>query len=386
LISCGIIVVIYALFVYYRRLKLLESGKSYGYVDRIGPAFLGVSVAIGLILFLFHSIDLPSYTSNFIVLQAQTGFCWKHSLDGLSRLQFEPSDVVVDAERKLILVPSSSTITGIAFAGLTETGEFVAIDPPKDLINIPGADLEAMTYAGDTVYALSEGSVDERGNPPTIYALQWDSHELRIVDQWDIPRTSFVEAIVFVPDKQGGPGKLLVGGEQNIWSFDLPAAMGGSQLLTNRTHTLKPTDSRWNRKIYSFGLEDSKIGSLCYFEGVLYVLFDNGRVIRGWDLDTGKILSQIKLPQVGNGFDKQWEGMALQRIERTQRNKRLGRSLVQSTSDLILHLTLDTPGQVWSFVVENSISGEVVLPDCAGASWADKSVPDFPSVAAVVNQ
>ena len=58
---------------------------------------------------------------------------------------------------------------------------------------------------------------------------------------------------------------------------------------------------------------DSKIVDMQYFEHVLYFLFDNAEVIFAFDLSSGTLLKEWKLPVVP-GFEKQWEGINLERV------------------------------------------------------------------------
>lgn len=145
------------------------------------------------------------------------------------------------------------------------------------------------------------------------------------------------------------------------------------------------TQGTLNRNLLNSGLDDSKIGDLHYFDGIFYVLNDNERVIRAWDLESGTLLSTTKLPRVEGRFDHQWEGMAFQRYdpsEDTNKNviHQLGREAnTTTTSSSVLrklHLALDTPAQVWTFVVGeqvdaasgNSIPGSIAFPPCAGTN------------------
>ena len=97
---------------------------------------------------------------------------------------------------------------------------------------------------------------------------------------------------------------------------------------------------------------------MTYFEGVLYVLHDNARVVRGWDVKSGTMTSEWTLPRVEGGFDKQWEGISLQRVPARQ-----------GTSSVTLYLALETPAQIWSFQLQEdeTMEKKFVLPECAAA-------------------
>ena len=112
-----------------------------------------------------------------------------------------------------------------------------------------------------------------------------------------------------------------------------------------------------NSHIITEGLDDSKIAALRLFEGILYMLHDNAGVVRAWDIDSGVLRSEWKLPS----YTKQWEGMALER--RVASNGALRGS---TKEEIVLHLVLDTPPQVWTLnVKEGSNRGEIILPEWA---------------------
>lgn len=105
------------------------------------------------------------------------------------------------------------------------------------------------------------------------------------------------------------------------------------------------------------------------------MLNDNARRIRSWDIKTGQKLAEMRTPKVGGqGFNQQWEGMALQRNEgdRNIQTPSL-RGTTAASYPLILHMVLDTPPQVWSIAVSEQIDvttgnvtkGSFVYPPCA---------------------
>lgn len=138
---------------------------------------------------------------------------------------------------------------------------------------------------------------------------------------------------------------------------------------------------------------NKKIAAIQVFEGFLYVLYDNARVIRSFDLATGDFVNELKLPRVGtsNGdFDKQFEGLFLERVENSEtfsednsenasedvskdssdrRLRGINRALDEDGKDQIkLHLALDSPPEIWSFVMqEDQHAKEYSFPKCAAA-------------------
>eukprot|EP00985_Skeletonema_marinoi_P023848 scaffold16119_cov83-Skeletonema_marinoi.AAC.3 len=111
------------------------------------------------------------------------------------------------------------------------------------------------------------------------------------------------------------------------------------------------TSAGLNHNIFSrdLGFSPQKVAAMQYFDGLLYLLFDNAMLIRAFDSD-GNMIQETKLPVAVEGFEKQWEGMELQRKD----------------GDLILHLALDSPPQVWSLKLESVQGGAGwKLPPCA---------------------
>lgn len=164
--------------------------------------------------------------------------------------------------------------------------------------------------------------------------------------------------MAYLPDFGSGPKLLIseetIAGASNVFVYDIPT----NATADDDKETILPL-YQLNAGIFSSGLLNAtKIAAMTYFEDVLYLLHDNARVIRGWDMVTATMVSEWITPRVGGEFDKQWEGIAFQRNE--------------SDSSLIIHMTLDTPPQIWSFAMHETIdtaSGKVALsfPACAQA-------------------
>jgi hypothetical protein len=349
LIGYSIFIVVYSLFVYYRRIHLLSSGKAFGYIDLVGPLLLGSAVLIGTSILLVHLVRADSPPS---VITEDSSHCYLHTMDDVSRLVYQPSDLVVDGKNKRLLVPSGFQITALSTAP-DQDGYGV-----KVLAEIRGTDLEAITIVDDRVFVVSEGVEDSE-----LIELRWEGAVLGVVHRWTFP-AALVEAIAYVPTRNGSStgakGSLFVAStsRSTISEYELPSPDGtwaGSKI------------NEINTNLLGNGLVDSKISALQYFEGKLYVLHDSARVVRVWDLTTGDFLSEWELPRTQSGFDKQWEGMALERVEHSPSGR--GSLRASSTSDdpsLVLHLTHDTPPQVWSLVViEGATPGLVQLPPCA---------------------
>ena len=155
-----------------------------------------------------------------------------------------------------------------------------------------------------------------------------------------------------------------------IHFFDVPSSSSPSK-LSPLYHL--------NEKLMGDGLPNTNIGAMQVFEDVLYELYDNARAIRGFDLTTGAMTSEMTLPRVGrsNGaLDKQFEGMFLER--RVHASSLSSRSLLRGSSSgddndqILLHLALDTPPEVCTFVMkeeeDHEASGTMYsFPQCAAA-------------------
>jgi SPX domain protein involved in polyphosphate accumulation/uncharacterized membrane protein YidH (DUF202 family) len=396
--ACAIFIILYSTFSYYRRLKLLQKAAPYGYVDHIGPIILGLAVLLGVFTLLYYYITRTaeassSSSSSFgTTLTADPGKCFQHPITGTSSLQYQPSGVVVDKERDLLLVPSLDRITALS----TTTPDL----PMETLVVIPGSDLEALTYVGDRLFALGEGL-----KKLALYELGWarprnsSSPALLVKQQWELEtHASSAEGLVYVPDPNDEyGGTLYVAGDNFdpavpqdrgvIYLYDVPPAFSAETLATTETPTELQRKGILNSNLLNLdlidattGLQlDSKIGDLHYFDGVLYVLHDNAEVIRAWDATSGDLLATMRLPRVSKKFsNRQWEGMALEHNDPTSgifhpslrgRRTATAESSASPSTSLMLHLALDTPPQVWSFAVTTSPTsrGSIVFPSCAAA-------------------
>lgn len=370
MIAMSLFIAIYALAIYYRRVYLMQNGKPYGYADFFGPGFLTFAVISGIALILAYSGNLQYFNAK--TMSEVSGQCMKRSLNGVPVMELQPSGALVDAKEVLLLVPSLNHI--VAFDDGFPTDEKQA----RIVATIPGANIEALEHVGKFIYALSE----DNEKKSDIIALEWvdnDNSEFdasssaRILQEshrWQIALPK-AEGMSLVPSGQlgeGSPSKLLVAGLLTesttkeglveVLSIDAYDERSFETSQTKLDHT-----SKMNKKLVARDLKDEKVGSMQFFEGSLYVLFDNARLIRVFDLKTGTIVQEIKLPVAEVGAEEEWEGMRLQRINASASERRLRGS---SESSAVLHLALDTPAQIWTIRLDKKQDGKWILPKCTG--------------------
>ena len=374
LVLCATLIVFYAMFVYYRRLRLLRTRSPYGYIDRVGPLLLAGAVLVGIVLlavfFIQEMKDSASENQELAGIFEEPDWCMQHTIRGVSLLEYEPSDVVVDGN--VLLVPSLDKITGVSLAevhGLNDTVRVYAeLESSKGVPN----DLEGLTFAGDRLFALAEEEMESK-----LIELEWDGDVLRKRKTYKIS-TPNAEGITFVPHKHHPHhGKLYVGGSiisteavKGISTEVVEGIVDVYDLPHPTNYTSKSLQAhRLNNKVLIQNLVDSRIAALTYFEGVMYILHDNARVVRAWDLKEGRMLSEFTLPHVAGGFDKQWEGMALQRGPVGSFGSLEAMLRYSAQAPLTLHLCLDSPPQIWSIRVhEGELKGQITLPPCAGGA------------------
>lgn len=362
------VISLYALVVYFRRLYLLERALPYGYQDHAGPIILTLSIVAGILTLLYFSISQRNMSlPKSVTPQAEK--CVQHKFSGVSMLDFQPSDVIVDFERDLFLVPSLTDIKALP-------RQSEAYQPRLEtLATIDRMDVEAMTYGDDgTLYAISEDPESS-----ILLAFRWmpntetlrhqqiqvgrDEH-IQLVGKWRLKGVANAEGMVFLPEDPARQksARILVSSDatdllrSNVNVFTVPTEFNLDETTLHPVHHL-------NSGLLSQGFlpnASAKISAMTVFDGILYILHDNMRVIRGWEMESGVMVSEWTTPPVGGEFDKQWEGIALEGTK---------------AGGVVLHMALDTPPQLWSFqlerlsVSEDSWSTAVwSLPSCANTT------------------
>jgi hypothetical protein len=404
LLTFGGIICCYAVFVYYRRLRLLESRQPFGYHDRHGPVLLATALLVGIAMLLLYFSDAfgrtADATSSRPTLRSDGQLCTQQDLRGVQLLQYQPSDVLPLADRPgVMLVPSLSQITSVSIVKREDgTSAFANVQVVADVAD---ADMEAITQVGERIFAVSEGgnkksnllefrwkSDDESSSNGSSNNIAARSTKLELVSSAKIA-SPLVEGLAFVD------GDLYVAGNRfdersglTVGSIDVypnfVEAWSSWHAEHNTTQHIGTggddntlTGHRLNSKLLDHGIVDSKIGALYYFEDILYILYDNAQLVRGWRLATSEQVLEWTLPSVpgagaagaaapsvsllssstttsggsaANEYDKQWEGLAVERLDQ----------------QLVLHLTLDSPPQIWTL----QLVEKTTLPKKDGAAAA----------------
>jgi len=360
LIGCALFVAVYGSIVYYRRLYLMINAKPYGYSDTFGPAVLATFMITLLCTFIYVYHIQFEYPNKLLV--DSPGICSKRYLDlgtssGISFLQFEPSAVVVDEERDLMIIASLDEIVAIPAKLPEDKGTDNAPMEMKILHRFPEGteDLEALEIVDNTIYAVSENKKDGKDDQSEIIAMDWTSGGLlEETNRWRITAPN-VEGMAYTNDPNWFPNPyMLVAADLRtlVLQDNLRLALTGYRFPF--PSAMRLTERRLNNKFFSQKLENTKVSAMQFFGGLLYALYNNDQVIRAYDYN-GNTVNEWNLP-VGEAFyDKYWEGMRLQR----------------DGNDLYLHLALDSPPQVWTIKLKgetstNSPAGQWRLPRCAG--------------------
>ncbi|CAJ1968573.1 unnamed protein product [Cylindrotheca closterium] len=425
LLIFALIIAIYAVGLYYFRLWLLTNARPYGYISHFGP-FVLTSAAIAGTWVILRQIRLVEFQEELErsveearnkvrFVQADPGMCMEHDISSFSPLEFEPSDALVDLQRNQLLVPSLSEIYGFPLPEWNSEGVLEIPNVSSSIVaQVELADFGSATLVDDdTLYAVSEIDITTLEQSPQMYSFErGDFGRFEVTGQWKL-ETPEPEGMVRV--SEGRSSYLLVSGQIGegplsavINHFDVPEP-NGTPINRNATVGLPTTPTleasrNLNEKLIDANMEDPKIGAMTYFEGVLYVLHEKGKVVRAWDMETGSFQAEWALPGIPNSSGKQWEGLAFQRVERPRRatlierssssnpKNNLRRRRIQTTDDdprwrdddmqgtddddqeedevdtsvLVLHLTHDTPAAIWSIVVkEGDMKGSIEYPPCA---------------------
>jgi hypothetical protein len=237
------------------------------------------------------------------------GMCVKRTLDytssRISAFQFEPSAIVVDSERDLILIASLDEIIALP-AGLPT--DKASINAPIRILHEfkdGTEDLEALEIINGTVYALSEAkkSVNDK-DQSDIIALEWTSDGLLNETKRWRTKAPNAEGMAYINDPEwfSDPYVMVAGDLREVVPTNLRLEMTGIRFPfeenTNKQGT-KLFEKHLNNKFFVQNLDDTKVASMQFIEGLLYVLYNNAKVIRAynsggdkvneWDLPVGAV-------------------------------------------------------------------------------------------------
>ncbi len=256
----------------------------------------------------------------------------KRHLGGINLLEFEPSDLELDEKNGLLLVASPNEIVAIPDWMSTSTEDAKPLyQSPNGVVN----DFEAIEFIDEVLYAVSEASSGNGNSIIVEFGEDADKGELFETNRWRTG-TPRVEGMAYIPTKSWFPEPRLVlaglSGSDNLrmrsYYWPLPTNSSVETPVTIQSNSL-------NSDLFRVNLDRQKVAAAQYFEGYLYLLFDNAQLIRAFDYN-GNIVKEWKLPVSVEGSERQWEGMQFQR----------------KGAELVLHLALDTPAQVWSLLLD----------------------------------
>ena len=347
----ALVVCVYAICLYYRRLHLMINAKPYGYGDTIGPLVFVLIVIVGIALTI-HYINYTFLPPN-PRLEVEQGVCVQRNLgSGHLMIEFAPNGLTVDEEKNELLIASVNEIVAIP-DGIPLNSEQEG--DAKVLHNFGGGeDLVAITLLENgTVLAASEKSSSEKNTRSELITLQRQDDDGSLLPTMRyLVSTPSVGALAYVPDQFSEP-KLLVAGvvSGNLGQNELRMDTIGTDFPVSFIDDPQQlVSSKMNDKVFGAGLLDSKVAAMQYFDGLLYLLFDKAQVIRAFDFN-GNLVQETKLPVAAEGFEKEWEGMRFQ----------------HKGGELILHLVLKSPPQVWSIKLGGNTSRGAgwELPTCA---------------------
>ena len=277
----------------------------------------------------------------------------KRHLGGINLLEFEPGDLELDEKNGLLLVASPNEIVAIPDWMSTSTEDAKPLyRSPNGVVN----DFEAIEFIDEVLYAVSEAPAPVCS---TIVEFGEDAKEGKLYEtnRW-CTVTPEVEGMAYIPTKSWFPEPRLV-----LAGFSRSDTLSGTDTLVMDSYswplpgnssvetpvTIQPNSL--NSHLFSVNLSRQKVAAAQYFEGYLYLLFDKSQLIRAFD-SNGNLVKEWKLPVAVEGFEREWEGMQFQR----------------KGDELVLHLALDTPAQVWSLLLDGgSEQGDTgwSFPSCA---------------------
>lgn len=360
----SLVLVIYASFVYFRRVKLLRSGDAYGYLDFVGPTILALGVGLGVFIVFADAVkgseflpwgsgeeshryqydggrrlvksSMPEIQAieSILKLQEIDGQCSRHAIEGINLLEYQPRDIIINASEDLV-VATPQTLVSHPLQDDSARSEILS--------TIPDIEIQSVAMIGDRLFALSTGP----SQTEVVELSSDESIQSRFLIQ-DYPSTTG-GSIFFLQERL----YVYLGG--SLHGYQVPSSGDSSLTLTGSI----------NMKVLNRGMLDVEdpITAIESFEGLTYILRERQNTIEAWDLTTATLVSEMSLPSVSSN-DK-WVGMAFQRKTGAVQGKSSLRK-ASTESSVFVHMPLDTfPPQLWSFRLGEDSNG-LSFPKCEG--------------------
>lgn len=369
--------VIYASFTYFRRIKLLSTGKGYGYVDHFGPTILAVGVGIGVFIVFWDILgasDILGKSTRYegdrrlvtswnnprqlltisgpTAMQEERGLCVNHRLSGINTLTYEPNDAII--HKGMFLVAAPSEIVEHNLFGDSEARHWLHLD---------NTELGGLTATLDSIFALSAGPV----RTELIEFAFTKNGSLESKGRWIVSeeKATTINGLTFVPRSydDNKNGHLFIGVNGSIRVYEVPKH-GDPSLTLVETVNMKMIHQGMHR--------GDKIASMHTFEGVTYLL--SACELQAWDFNSGEFLGTVALPCAEGTAPMQgeWKGITFERKEEIDTMTALRGA--NRPTQLWMHITLDAPPQIWSFAVEETSRGRFSLPHCAAVASSTNSI------------
>jgi hypothetical protein len=365
----AMILVTYASYLYFRRVRLLRSGEAYGYLDFLGPSILAAGVGLGVFIVFADAIkgseilpwnsgepeddrryllqSHPSFSAPIMPeinmfrptllledeeLHQVHGKCTHYdamTMDSINLLEYQPRDIVLhhkktkhDTSEFELLVATPQSLVSHPLSGHGDRTSTVDCSSSTVLRSeIPDTELQSITMVGDRLFALSTG-------PFQTELIEFPTHnndDKELLARFVIHNSpSTTGSMVFVPSTlsskhQDNPqdGKFYIYLDGSMHTYHL--------LLANKDKNSNPTTTTpWhlsrvgsiNMKVLNRGgaghVDNNPITAMAHFEGLTYLLRAQWDIIEAWDLTTATLVSKLPLPAVSHKND-QWVGMAFSR-------------------------------------------------------------------------
>jgi len=421
----SLVLVVYASYVYFRRVKLLRSGNAYGYLDFVGPAILAAGVGLGVFIVFADAVkgseflpfggegkdkddDRRFLLSSRVISSPQVpelqpemramdpifklqedvdGKCTRHSIEGINLLEYQPRDIVLSAhhQSELLVATPQALVSHPLWDKAGGSSSFL-------LSELPDTEIQSMTLVGDRLFALSMGPsqtelIEFKNASSDVAEKLMESNRFLIQDS-----TSTTGSMVFVPSssvagEEEEEGKLFIYLDGSLHSYHLPSNRNAHHASSSPKESLIRTGGINMKVLNHRGLtlvdnhnsnseEEDPITDMEYFEGLTYVLRERQNTIEAWDLNRATMVAELLLPPVAK--QDKWVGMAFQRGRSENDDKSFLRKSPKAAADassVYLHMPLDSfPPQLWSFrLVEHDDDKDeertvFSFPECDGGA------------------